>query len=216
MSNRPPKIADECIVCSRRHRRASPFCSQSCEQASDRERRRQEAEHVRWMVCPQYGAEWRATRADSVFCSGRCRQAALRARRSQAEAAPLQRLSAALADSLAASEHNGSMPSTCHHGLDRVPKGPRINNCRGLCGVLVACTAWIFCAAKDFYSAEEAKDGFHISGAVRAARGGADAGVWADLVGEGSAAVCGPRSGAVRTWRGRVHRRGSGVFGADH
>ena len=47
-------------------------------------------------------------------------------------------------------------------------------------------------------------------------RRGSNAGVLADVVGTGSAAICRARSGAAGTWRGRVHRRGVGMFDADH
>jgi len=75
------ETSDPCIVCWRRHGRASPYCSIGCERYSERERRRVAAEQAHWRTCPECLTEFRATRGDSIYCSGRCRTKAYRARR---------------------------------------------------------------------------------------------------------------------------------------
>ena len=81
---------------------------------------------------------------------------------------------------------------------------------------MVVYAVWMFSETEDFTNGKEAKNGVCISGAVRAERRGSDAGFFADVIGEGSAAFCRARSGAVGTRRDRVRRRGLGVFDADH
>ena len=101
-----------------------------------------------------------------------------------------------------------------HSNMD-VRKDCRINYCRRWWAALVVWAVWIVCQTEYVRDIQEAKDGFCISGAVRAAHRGADAGLVCDVVGEGSAAVCSTGSRAAATWRGDVYRRGSGMFDTD-
>ena len=64
---------------------------------------------------------------------------------------------------------------------------------------MVVYAVWMFSETEDFCNGKEAKDGICISATVRTAGRGADAGVLADVVGEGSTTVCRARSGAVGT-----------------
>jgi predicted nucleic acid-binding Zn ribbon protein len=82
-----PTCNDPCLLCGRQHNQPSLFCSDACERASERERRRQQAELRKWTVCEWCGWEWRSARADAVYCSGKCRTSAYRARRGQGPAA---------------------------------------------------------------------------------------------------------------------------------
>jgi hypothetical protein len=65
----------------------------------------------------------------------------------------------------------------------------RINYCRRFQSIVVVYVLWKFCEMEDCCNGKEAKDGVCISGAVRTARRGTDAGVLADVVRAGSTAV---------------------------